>query len=143
MLPVQLWIKAAATKVRKDHGFTENHPMKALLIVTAGALLMTSGAATAQSATDIKCMILSNVFAKNSKDAESQKAAEAALYFYLGRVPDGATSTQLKTLLDAQGKALTDATAGAMMNACVKTIENKVQMLQSLAPPPAKKPEGR
>ena len=45
----------------------------------------------------------------------------------------------------AQGKTLTDATAGAMMNACVKTIENKVQMLQSLAPPPAatKKPEGR
>jgi len=119
--------------------------MKTLLTVTAAALLMTTGAASAQSANDIKCMILSNAFAKNTKDPDSQKAAEAALYFYLGRVPDGASPSQLKTLLDTQGKTLTDATAGAMMNACVKTIENKVQMLQSLAPPPAttKKPEGR
>jgi hypothetical protein len=133
--------------VRNNYEIMENSPMKPVLMVTAAALLMSSGAATAQSATDIKCMILSNVFAKNSKDAESQKAAEAALYFYLGRLSDSATAAQLKTQLDAQGKTLTDATAGTMMNACVKTIESKVQMLQSLAPPPppttTKKPEGR
>ena len=117
--------------------------MKVMTITIAGALLMSGGAATAQSATDIQCMLLSNVFAKNAKDPNAEKTAEAALYFYLGRVSDSATAAQLKTQLDAQGKAITDATAGNLMNNCVKAIQSKVQLLQSLAPPPQKKPEGR
>jgi hypothetical protein len=117
--------------------------MKVITISIAAALLVSGGAATAQSASDIQCMLLSNVFAKNAKDANAQKTAEAALYFYLGRVSDSATPTQLKTQLDAQGKTITDATAGNLMNNCVKAIQSKVQLLQSLAPPPHKKPEGR
>ena len=105
--------------------------------------MCSSGAAAAQSATDIQCIILSNAFAKDAKDANAQKLAEASLYFYLGRVSDSATATQLKTQLEQQSKTLSDATAGNLMNGCVKTIQTKVQMLQSLAPPPPKKPEGR
>jgi hypothetical protein len=117
--------------------------MKLTRIAIAATLLLTGGAAVAQSATDIQCMILSNAFARNAKDPNAQKAAEAALYFYLGRVADSATPAHLKTLLDAQEKTITDATAGGLMNNCVKAIQAKVQMLQSLAPPPPKKPEGR
>ena len=117
--------------------------MKVTTIAIASALLVSSGAATAQSASDIQCMLLANVFANNAKDANAQKTAEAALYFYLGRVSDSATPAKLKTQLDAQGKTITDATAGSLMNNCVKAIQSKVQMLQSLAPPPPKKPEGR
>jgi hypothetical protein len=117
--------------------------MKTMTIAIAGALLVSSGAAAAQSASDAQCIILSNAFAKNSKDANAQKLAESAFYFYLGRMADNATQAHLKTLFEQQAKTITDATAGNMMNACIKPLQAKVQMLQSLAPPPQKKPEGR
>lgn len=117
--------------------------MKIPTIALAATLLMTSGAAAAQSTTDAGCILLSNVFAKAAKTPEAQKAAEASLYFYLGRVSDSTTSAQLKALFDAQPKTLSDAKAGEMMNACVKAIQTKVELLQSLAPQPTKKPEGR
>ena len=117
--------------------------MKTLLAVTAAALLMTSGAATAQSASDAQCIILANAFAKDAKEPNAQKTAEAALYFYLGRIGSTMTKTQLKALLEQQSKTLTDDNASATMNKCVQAIQAKIQLLQSLSPPPAKKPEGR
>jgi hypothetical protein len=122
--------------------------MKFTRIALAAALLGTSGAAAAQSATDAGCILVSNAFAKNSKDANAQKAAEASLYFYLGRIPDGTSSAHLKTLFDAQAKTITETNAGPTMNKCVQAIQSKFQLLQSLSgnPPaaaPSKKPEGR
>lgn len=124
--------------------------MKLISIAIAATLLLSGSAAAAQSASDVQCIILSNVFAKNSKDANAQKLAESAFYFYLGRLPDSATAAQLKPIVEAQEKAITDATAGPTMNNCVKAIQAKVQMLQSLSPAapaaattPKKKPEGR
>jgi hypothetical protein len=119
--------------------------MKAIHIAIAAALLTTSGAAAAQSATDARCILLSNVFAKQAKDANAQKLAEASLYFYLGRVNGQTTGAQLKTLFDQQAKTITDATAGALMSDCVKTLQAKVQLLQSVAAqakPPAQ-PQGK
>ena len=108
--------------------------MKAFRIAAAAALLMASGAATAQSATDAKCIILSNLFAQQAKDANQQKAAEAAFYFYLGRIGSQASATSLKALMDQQAKTLTDATAGPAMNNCVKDLQSRVQLIQSIAP---------
>jgi hypothetical protein len=108
--------------------------MKPLTIAIAAALLTTSGAAAAQSATDAQCLILSNAFAKGVKDAQQQEAAKAAFYFYLGRIGETATAAQLKALLDTQGKTITEKTAGETMNKCVQGLEAKVELLQSLAP---------
>ena len=123
--------------------------MKVLpILAAAAALLMTSAEASAQTATDARCIILSNAFAKAGKDADAQKLAEATLYFYLGRI-NMTSGPQLKALLDQQVKTITDATAGDQMNECVKGLQAKMQLMQSLAPPPAatttppKKPEGR
>ena len=120
--------------------------MKTVTIALGAALLVTSGAAAAQSATDAQCILLSNIFAKESKDPKQQKAAEAAFYFYLGRVGDSATAAQLKTLFDTQGKTITDKTAGETMNKCVQGVQTKVDLLQSLTPakPAAQQtPQGR
>ena len=74
--------------------------MKVLpILATAAALLMTSAEASAQTATDARCIILSNAFAKAGKDADAQKLAEATLYFYLGRI-NMTSGPQLKALLD-------------------------------------------
>ena len=116
--------------------------MKTLRIALAATLLMTGAAATAQSANDARCILLSNVYAKQKQDTNAQKLAEAAFYFYLGRISPSVTATQLKTLLDAQAKTVTDATAGGLMNTCAKEFEAKLQLLQSLAPAPAQ-PKGK
>jgi hypothetical protein len=109
-------------------------------IAIAFALLITSSATTAQSATDASCFLLSNAFAQSTKDANAQKAAEAASYFYLGRIGNRATAAQLKALFDAQAKAITDATAPTMMNACIKELQAKADLVQSLAPKEAAQP---
>jgi len=114
--------------------------MKAVTLALAAALLTSGTAAVAQSANDAQCLIVSNAFAKGAKDANQQKAAEASMYFYLGRINDSMSSAQLKTLLEAQAKTLTDATAGTTMDKCVQAIQSKVQLIQSFAPPPAQQP---
>jgi len=128
--------------------------MKFSHIALGAALLAPAGTAAAQTATDANCILVANAFAKNSKDANEQKAAEAALYFYLGRVKDSETGPQLKALFDSSSKTLSNANAGTTMQACMKTFQGKIMLLQSLAPaqaaqpaqpasPTPKKPEGR
>ena len=107
--------------------------MKAIHITLAAALLTTSGAAAAQSANDARCIILANAFAGQSKDANQQKLAEDSLYFYLGRINGQPTTAQMKAVMDAQAKTLTDANAGTLMGECVKAVQAKVQLLQTLA----------
>ena len=109
--------------------------MKLISVAVAAALLATSGAAAAQSASDARCILLSSAFAKQNQDANAQKLAEAAFYFYLGRIGATETPAQLKALFEAQGKTLSDATAGGAMNTCVKEFQSKVEMLQNLAGP--------
>ena len=109
--------------------------MKTVTIAIAAALLVTSGGAAAQSASDAQCLILSNAFAKSAKEDQQKKAAEASMYFYLGRISEGTTPTQLKALLEAQAKAISDKTAAAAMNNCVKTVEGKINLIESVSKP--------
>ena len=122
--------------------------MKLTRLAIAASLLMTGGAAAAQSATDAGCLLVSNAFAQNAKDANAQKAAMAASYFYLGRIGPQATAAQLRALFESQAKTITETTAGNMMNACVDEIQAKTKLVESLSPPapPAQqkpKPQGR
>ena len=125
--------------------------MKATRLALAAALVATSGAATAQTANDARCILLANAFAGQSKDANQKKLAEDSLYFYLGRIDGQPSAAQMKTVMDAQAKTLTDANAGQLMGECVKAVQAKVQLLQTLAaqsaPPaptkPPANPQGR
>ena len=119
--------------------------MKSIHLALGAALLGASGTATAQSATDARCILLANSFAQQSKDATHLKIAEDTLYFYLGRINGQPTAAQMKAAIDQQGKALSDANAGTLMGDCVKAVQEKVQLLQSVAQqskPPAS-PQGR
>jgi hypothetical protein len=114
--------------------------MKTLKIALAATLLATGGTAMAQTASDAQCIIVSNAFASQAKDEQAKKIAEAAVYFYLGRIGNSMTSAQLKALLDAQTKTITQANAGPTMGKCAAAIQNKVEMLQSLSGPAPAKP---
>jgi hypothetical protein len=114
------------------------------LAIAATALLSLGSAAVAQSATDARCVILGNVFAKQAKDDDARKLAEASMYFYLGRIGH-ASSAQVKAQFDQQSKTITDTSAGGMMADCVKGFQDELQLIQSLAgataaSPPAKPP---
>jgi hypothetical protein len=119
--------------------------MKILSIAIGAALLATAAAAPAQTASDAKCIVVANAFAKDQKDAAAQKLAQAAFYFYLGRISASTTPAQLKTMLEQQAKTLTEATAGPAMNECAKTFQSRLQMLQTISTPPGKPqpPQGR
>lgn len=115
--------------------------MKILASILAPVLFLGSAtAASAQTATDAQCLIVSNAFASQAKDPDQQKVAQAAVYFYMGRVKDGMTSAQLKTLFDTASKTLTNANAGPKMDECLKTIQAKLDLFHSLAPPAAQQP---
>jgi hypothetical protein len=119
--------------------------MKAIQVAIAAALVAIAGPVAAQSATDARCIVLATGFANQTKDANQQKIAEDSLYFYLGRLAGQPTSAQLKAILDEQAKTINDANAATLMGDCVKAVQAKVQLLQSLAAqarPPAN-PQGR
>ena len=53
--------------------------MKLTKILAAAALIAPVTAASAQSANDARCIVLSNVFAREGKDANAKQLAEASL----------------------------------------------------------------
>jgi len=117
--------------------------MNGIRFAAAAALLTIGGAASAQTATntDAGCIIVSNAFAHSVKDTEAQKIAEASLYFYLGRIGEHATAAQLKPIFDAAAKTITDATAPALMSACVKELQAKTELVEGLQPKPPAQPQ--
>ena len=118
--------------------------MKIVGIALAAALFATGGAASAQSTSDAQCLVVSNAYASQAKDANAQKIAEASVYFYLGRISNSMTAPQLKALLDAQVKTLNQQNAGPTMQKCAAAVQAKVELLQGPAPkvtkPAAAKP---
>ena len=112
--------------------------MKAVAIALAAALLLSGAPAGAQTASDAGCLILSNAFAQKAAEPQIKQIAQASFYFYLGRVADRTTAPQLKALLDAESKTITDATAGPMMKSCMQTLQNRSDLLQSLSTPAPK-----
>ena len=119
--------------------------MKMTKILAAAALLAPAAAASAQSANDARCIVLSNVFSREAKDAPAKDLAEASLYFYLGRMTSVPTAVQLRTALSGAAATITDANAGTLMAECVKPVQARVQVLQELSqqPKPKPQPQGR
>jgi hypothetical protein len=123
---------------------SQENDMNTRHIAIAAALLATGGTAAAQTATEARCIILSNAFAKQAKDANAQKLAEASLYFYLGRIAGQPTTAQMKAVMDQQAKTITQANAGTLMQDCALPVQSKVALLESLndqSPPPATPPK--
>lgn len=113
--------------------------MKLIPILAASALFLATGAAAVPSATDARCVVLSNVYASDTSDPKAQKIAEAAFYFYLGRIGQ-VTAIEIKSMFEQQGKTITDASAGGLMDGCVKEFQSRLQLIQSLgSPAPQKK----
>ena len=104
--------------------------------------LLPTGAAQAQSQpSDVKCLLLSNLYAKQAGDEKARATALQASFFYLGRVSGpGAT---VKARLNDEAKTLSSNNAGDAMAACVKAMVQRAGELSGATQPSAAQPEGR
>jgi hypothetical protein len=99
--------------------------------LAAPALLaLVAAPASAQNLTsDAKCLLVSNLFAK-SKDSKAREAAIGTRYFYLGRMTG--SPAQIEAALAAQGKGVTEQSAGATMQACARAVVQRATEVQAI-----------
>lgn len=122
--------------------------MKIFSAAVAAILLTAATAASAQSATDVRCVLLSKGFAVGGPDAQGRQLAQEALYFYMGRVSPSLSEAQLKAQLDQQYKTINDTNDGQLMGECIKNFRAGLERFDAVLGPaktatkPAK-PEGR
>lgn len=110
--------------MRPSHAFAA-----ALLAATAG-----SAAAQAPTPSDASCLLVSNIFAKQSTGATQKARAQNVLFYYFGRLDGRYNAAQLKDELKAAGNnLLTSQTAIAIMNTCARNMETRGQAFQSIA----------
>ena len=97
-------------------------------------------ASKAPPPTTAGCLLVSNAFANSATDDKDKTLAKASLYFFMGRVENGTTAAQLKAAFAQQEKLINNANAAEVMNACLKLVQAKSDLLQSVA---EDRPQGR
>ena len=114
--------------------------MKARLVALAIAILTTASGPPAKIAPSVKvppttagCLVVSNAFAKTLIDDKSRRTAQAALYFFLGRIDDRITAAQLKGTLEEQARLINNSNAPELMNSCLKLVQARAQLLLSIS----------
>jgi len=82
--------------------------------------------------TTINCLLASNVFARRETDPNKKTLAHDTLLFYLGRLDERTSATQLKAQFEAAAINLKGANATLLMNGCLQELRAKAQVLQSV-----------
>ena len=100
------------------------HKIARLSIALAATMSSLGFPAAAQTANhDVHCLILSNFFSKAADNDIQKKAASEAGIFYLGRLDNKISGPQLEATIEAEGKSIKPATAGAEMGQCLKGLQ--------------------
>ncbi len=100
--------------------------------MATASIAVVAAPASAQPTNDVRCLLASNFFMKAAKDEKVRRLAEAAMYFYLGRIQGRLNATQLKAALAREQKALNAANAGPTMNNCTKNMQVSAELLQRI-----------
>ena len=101
----------------------------ALSIALAAATV--PAAAEAQSvADDVRCLMVSNVFAKAATEAKAKQIAQSAKLFYGGRASQ-LSMGDLKEAMAAQQARIDAANAGETMKACAQAMDKSLKSIQS------------
>jgi hypothetical protein len=118
-------------------------------ILLAGALLAAATPASAQALDpDVRCMLVSNLFAQAEKDPQRKQLSAISSVFYFGKVSARLNPAQIKQQLQLLDKAVKPAELPAVMTNCAKQFQAKQQAFLALGrsvapkapagPPPAK-----
>jgi hypothetical protein len=116
---------------------------KFCLAAAATAAFLAAGPAAAANAEDVRCFMLSNLFAQKAATDQAKKLAQASGFYYLGKL-QGMSDAELRRLIAEQQKQITQATASRDMQTCAKAVQSSGMRIQSFAPPqPAPAPAQR
>ena len=86
---------------------------------------------------DVRCLLLSNIFAKGASDEKVRNAAAQSLAFYVGRL-DGKDPQGISTAVRSQASSIDPKTSGPAMNACASRLalaSKSIEALGETAPP--------
>jgi hypothetical protein len=105
--------------------------MRSTIRLAAGLTLAiaASAPAAAQAASDVRCLMASNLFAAAAKDPKARKLAEAGKYFFLGRVSGQLNEQQVRAQMLAQAKTITPANAAKVMQSCARQMQTGAAMV--------------
>ena len=99
-------------------------------------LLLVAGVASPLSAQtvpeDVRCMLLSNIFAKFAKDEKVRSAAAQNLAFFIGRLDARADPQGIASAIRTQAASIDAKTNGPAMDACASRMARASQSLQAL-----------
>ena len=82
--------------------------------------------------TDVRCILVSNVFARIETDATRKQLAQASAMYFTGRVTARLSAPQIKAQFLAQSKAVDKYNGGPIMTACAKRFQQDQRMLQGI-----------
>ena len=84
-----------------------------------------------EAASDVRCMLVSNVFANSDKNSQAKQIASAAVLFYSGRVSALPAATT-QAALAAEAKQVTAANAAPTMHECAQRMSEGLKALQTM-----------
>ena len=105
-------------------------------LIAAASVALVSTPSFAQSAADVRCLILSYEFIRAGKTDAMKKTAQLAGIFYLGKIDGRYSDAQLRSALAQQQKTLVGPRSGADMQACVTRMQESERRLGAAARQP-------
>ena len=106
---------------------------RAIMCLTAVAT--TAVAAPAQTApadANIRCFLVSNMFAKAAKDAKGQQIAAFVRFYNLGQMQAKLSPAQIKAQVAVIGKSISPASAADIMNSCAGDLEGADKAIEAI-----------
>ena len=89
--------------------------------------------ASAQSVpSDVRCLLLSNLFSKKAEAEQARQVAAQSLIFYLGRLDGRVNPRALEAAMRSQSAAVDPKAVGPEMTACAARLAHAQQTVQAL-----------
>lgn len=93
---------------------------------------ITAPASAQDVGSDVRCILVSNVFARIETDATRKQLAQASAMYFTGRVTGRLSAPQIKAQILAQSKSVDKNTGGPIMTACAKRFQQDQRMMQGI-----------
>jgi hypothetical protein len=84
-----------------------------------------------QSARDVRCLLVSTVFANSADQPDARRVAEQTRTFFLGRLDARMTPGQIAQAFAAEKSRLAPAAVASTMNACARYMMERTAAVQS------------
>lgn len=108
--------------------------MRNARVTVALLVLAAPAAAHGQSVSDdVRCLLVSNAFAKGAQQEQARRVAGASAAFYLGRLSGRTDAGAIGSAMRTQPAGINQKNAGPVMNACAARMTQAERSLQALA----------